>query len=421
MLRQQPIGVCTCALLCALGADATSAQTPQTPEPNATDDSALTVNLIGRVFDRLREVAKRIPVYRGSEAYDDYTNFKARLARDSGLSWVIDVSYLQQWGLHGAGSPAGQALATPSFSWDLFDHQDFGTGSLQLIYNVARYTTAQDALGIQDRLGLITPINDYSHRQNIFPQLTYTHTFPGKRWLAGAGQYPIYNFDDNDYLNNQQLNFNNYILSQNGSATYPLAGLGAYVQFTAASSLQFAAGGQNASNVQAPTLAPQSRGEGLAWFGYGQWTPEFDGMGAAQYSLLFYQAPDVPLQPRTRGWSLNAVQNLNDTWAVFGRANRAYQFVTPIRASYALGVAMNNPFGRSATDQIAFAVGYGDAAPPPTNPSGARNEKVLEGYLNWTFAKGLLITPDVQYIVDPALDPARRSVWILSLRTTFLF
>jgi hypothetical protein len=374
------------------------------------------VTAVGRAFERLRRIAAGVP-HAAAEAYDDYTDFKERIAKQSGLSWVVNVSYLQQWGLSGGGSPAGQFLATPSFSWDLFDDKAVGAGTVDLVYNIDRYATAQDGTAVQERLGLITPINDYPKRQNIFVQLTYTHTFPEKRWLVGIGQYPIYNFDDNEYLNNQQVNFNNYVLSQNGSATYPLAGLGAWAQFSPAEGFQFAAGLQNGSNVLAQTLAPQTTGaKTIAWFGYGEWAPTVSGLGRGRYSLLYYQSPTVPAQPRTKGWSLNAVQPLGDSWAVFARANRAYEFVTPIRASYALGIAMNNPLGRSTTDQIAFALGYSDTAPPRL-----RNEKILETYWTWTFGKGLLVTPAAQYIVDPALNPSRNGVWILSLRSTLLF
>ena len=40
---------------------------------------------------------------------------------------------------------------------------------------------------------------------------------------------------------------------------------------------------------------------------------------------------------------------------------------------------------------------------------------------NWTFFGGLLLTPDVQLTFDPALNPDRDSVWILSLRATLMF
>jgi len=50
-----------------------------------------------------------------------------------------------------------------------------------------------------------------------------------------------------------------------------------------------------------------------------------------------------------------------------------------------------------------------------------RSEKVVEGYWNWTLFGGLLLTPDVQYLRDPARNPTRDSVWALSLRTTLMF
>jgi carbohydrate-selective porin OprB len=62
-----------------------------------------------------------------------------------------------------------------------------------------------------------------------------------------------------------------------------------------------------------------------------------------------------------------------------------------------------------------------DAAGRPTNPRYARNEKIVEAYWNWTFFGGLLLTPDVQLVLDPALAPGRSTVWILSLRATAMF
>ena len=108
-------------------------------------------------------------------------------------------------------------------------------------------------------------------------------------------------------------------------------------------------------------------------------------------------------------------------WAVFARANGANRYVTSIKIASALGVAMNNPLKHAATDQVALAIGLSDAAAPPTNPPNTRNEKVFEAYWTWTFFGGLLLTPSVQIIVDPALNPAKNSVSVLSMRATFMF
>ena len=406
------------------GNQAAWAQNAAPDEVLAGSSDVSAVGKIGLVHDKLRRAAARHTLYTEmADAYDQYSAFKTLTTKNTGWSWSMDASYLQQWGRADGGSAAGQWLATPSVDWTLFHDSTLGSGSVQLDYTAVRYGTRQNAAEVQDRLGLVTPINDYSHAQNTFNQLTYTHALPGNQMLVSVGQYPFSNFDGNQYLANQQQNFNNDLLSQNGSETYATAGVGAYLQVNATSTIHFAAGFQSANNLAATTLSTRDFGDdGYAWFGYAQWTPAIKGLGAAQYSLTYYEVPSVPAQsPSSRGWSANAVQNLSDRWAVFGRANRAYGDVTPIRASYALGVAINNPLGRSPTDQIGLAFAYSDVTPTATNAGGASNEKLVEAYWNWTFAKGLLLTPGLQYLRDPALAPSRDDAWVVSLRSTLMF
>jgi hypothetical protein len=240
--------------------------------------------------------------------YSDYATRKARVEQNTGLYWSMDAGYTQQWGWPDGGSPAGQLLVTPNVNWELFNHKTIGEGSVQLAYVAARYATSSTGTAIQTAPGLITPINDYPQHQNIFSQLSYTHSFPGNELLLTIGQYPFGNFDTNAYLDNQQQNFINYDFAQNGSMTYPNAGLGAYAQLNATSTLQFAAGFQSAANISGATLSGKGFGQGgFAWFGYAQWTPTFQGRGASQYSITYYQVPTVPLQSRSAGWSVNAV------------------------------------------------------------------------------------------------------------------
>lgn len=52
-------------------------------------------------------------------------------------------------------------------------------------------------------------------------------------WLSvNVGQYSLYFIDGTSQDYNQQTGFIRYSLSQNGSATYPVASFGAYLQFT---------------------------------------------------------------------------------------------------------------------------------------------------------------------------------------------
>jgi len=411
--------VCTSCATLAWGQDATP--------PEAADAASADVSnagKIGKLHDNLRRAAQRESLSQELTGfYTDYTKAKARFEAETNISYSMDVSLLQQWGFSNGGSPALQVYAAPSIDWTLFKSKTWGTGSVQVAYNyIPSYPTAQNAADIQGNLGLITSINDYDSRFLNFAQLTYTQATPDNKWLVTLGQYPLWNFDGNAYLGNQQQNFNNYIFAQNGSSTYRLTGWGAYVQINATSTLQFAGGAQATNNLLGQTLTTQGAGDHCcAWFGYVQWSPNFHGMGSSQYSFSNFDTPAVPAQPATRNWSVNAVQNVNDTWAVFGRANGASGYVSAIKSSYALGLAMNNPLKRSPTDQIAVAVGLSDAAGTPTNPPGARNEKVVEAYWNWTFFSGLLLTPSVQVFFDPALNPSKSNVTVLSLRATLMF
>ncbi|MEO6566276.1 MAG: carbohydrate porin [Casimicrobiaceae bacterium] len=381
-------------------------------------------NRVGRVHDAMeRSVIGESPEQWLQAEHSCYLARKAGVLKDTGFHYAMDVSLLQQWGLNGGGSPSLQVLLTPSFNWDLFSNPTWGSGSLQFAYNASlTYPTRQDAVDIQSRLGLVTAINDMSSRQLQFVQLSYTHTSPGKVVSMGIGQYPFDKFDGNEYLANQQRNFNNAILVQDGATTYPVAGLGAFVQWNVTDTVQVATGFQGANNLSGQTLSARRWGsDGLAWFGYLQWTPKVAGMGTAQYSASWFSTPAVPAQEASQVWSINAVQNVSEDWAVFARANRAIGHATSIRGSWALGAARNNPLGRNSSDQIAIAIGRSEVAAPPANSAGARNETIVETYWNWALPGALVLSPSAQLVLDPAFDRSRDHAWILGLRATMLF
>lgn len=418
-------GRTTVSLLCLLFAVAPiQSVLAQSADTGAGDDDTADVGKIGKLHDDIRRADKRESGYeRATDVYTDYTTWKDKFQDSSNISYSMDVSLLQQWGLSGGGSPALQITASPSVDWTLFKSKEWGTGSVQLAYTfVPSYPTRQNGADITSNLGLATGVNDNGAKFRSFSQLTYTQAGPKNKWLFTAGQYPLYNFDGNSYLANQQQNFNNEIFAQNGSSTYNPTGWGGYVQFNVSKTVQLASGFQATNNTSGLTLTTRGVGDDCCTaFAYAQWTPSVRGMGSSQYSLSYFDTPSHDGQAASKNWSLNAVQNLDDTWAVFGRANHASGAVGSIKASYAVGAAMNNPLKRAATDQIALAVGYSDLAAYPTNPVGARNEKIVEGYWTWTVAGGLLLTPSVQMTFDPAFNASKRHATTLSVRATVMF
>ena len=353
----------------------------------------------------------------------DYSAFKNHLNNNYGIQYDLDYSIMLQRGAPGGKYNAVQSYLSPSIAWTTFDNQ-YGTGILNIGYSSVFYgnSNAQD---IQNRTGMVTPINDENDEEQEFNSLYYTYQLPHKyNWLTfGLGQYTLYNFDGTDYDNNQQVNFINYALSQNGSATYSDAGLGAYVQMTPGNWL-FAAGMQDASNIEAPSIRFDDLNDNhyttFAQIGY---NPHIKGLGDGQYSLMFYNQPAVSEQPQTtNGWSVNMQQNISEKIAMFGRINGVSGSMSCIKNSYVGGFVVNNPLERNSLDQIGLAYAYNnldeDAVGASLSESG---EHVVEAYWAWGISKWATLTPDIQFYVHPALNQKSDYGTVASLRLSVFF
>ncbi|MBS7804493.1 carbohydrate porin [Rhizobiales bacterium TNE-4] len=380
---------------------------------------------IGRVHDQTR--AQRDKELRDEEGantpYKEYLKFKHWLAQ-YGITAQLAPSVLNQWGVPSGGKPAFQWILSPSLNWNAFNSQEIGQGSVQFSYSYNRYGNQQSGASLTGRLRAITPVTDTPTNDYTFNQLTYTHVFPGKLLQVSVGQFPFSNFDNNQYAANQQTNFVNYALSQNASQAYVPDSLGGYLQVNLTQTVSVASGFQDANNITGNRIQFSTASKGqYAWFGYAQWKPVIEGFGAAQYSLLYYQQPKVPMQMESaQGWSLNVVQNINKTWGVFVRANTATGRIAPIESSLAAGFIMNNPFGGLQGDQWGVGLAWNKTNkayfPLQTVRDG---EFVAETYLNIVFSKVLQFGPSVQLIVNPALRPQASSAGVFTLRATGLF
>lgn len=341
-----------------------------------------------------------------SELGEHYSHFKNYLNREYGFNYSLDYSLmLQRTSPHGK-SNAVQSYLAPSIAWTTFNNH-YGTGVLNASY-LSVFYGGHNAAAIQNNAGMVTPINDANDEEQEFSELYYTYQLPRNySWLTiGAGQYTLYAFDGTDYDNNPQVNFINYALAQNGSASYADAGLGAYVQANPGKWLMVV-GMQDASNISAPSIRfnklHDAHYTSFAQIGY---NPQIEGLGGGQYSLMFYNQPRVSEQAQTtNGWSLNVQQNIGEKLALFGRINGVTGSVEPIKNSYVAGMIYNNPLNRNSLDQIGLAYAYNDidetAVGEKTFDSG---EQVLEAYWAWGISKWATLTPDLQFYIHPALN-----------------
>lgn len=363
-----------------------------------------------------------LPAQAGTIGYD-YSQFKTLLSDKYGIEYNLDYSLMAQHASPSGKYNAVQSYFAPSISWTTFDNH-YGTGILNASYYSIFYGN-HDANDIQNRTGMVTSINDFTTDEQEFASLYYTYQLPRQyNWLTvGVGQYSLYAFDGTDYDNNQQENFINYSLSQNGSATYADAGLGAYIQ-ASPGNWSIIAGFQDATNIEAPSIRfNHLKDKHYATFTQIGYNPQVTGLGNGQYSIMLYNQPAVEEQTQTtNGWSINMQQNFGEKFALFGRMNGVSRSVSGIKNSYVAGMVYNNPFNRNSLDQIGLAYAYNDIDEKAVGAELAHNgEQVLETYWAWGISKWATITPDLQFYIHPALNAKSDYGTAVSLRLSVFF
>lgn len=408
-------GIC---LLCVCGSGAVEASSVTTGSEQA-----------GISTHRSGEERRRHGLFRDTQAREktfekEYADFKKWLNDTAGLTYSLDVSLLGQRGApNGKGTP-WQTQYYGTANWDMFQSDTWGSGSVQIAYTAIRYW-GMNAQRLSDRIGVISAVNDDSVNANYFDQLSYTHQLPGSfnGVSVTLGQFPISNFDGGSYDSNQQINFLNYALSQNGSSTYPSASLGGYLTFAPNEEWRFTAGFQDAHNISGESISIHKFGKGrFTSFGSITYSPTIKGLGDGVYSITVYNQPGVWEQPGTStGWSVNLQQALGDKFAVFARINGANNSSETIKQSYVLGAVYNNPLNRNALDQIGFA-GAVNKLNKSVNGAGTRSvENVLEVYWAWGVSNFMTITPDIQFYINPGANTDQRTATVTSIRATLMF
>jgi porin len=113
------------------------------------------------------------------------------------------------------------------------------------------------------------------------------------------------------------------------------------------------------------------------------------------------------------GWGLNASwqQWINDTWLPFVRGGYAEDSGSLLEKSVTVGVGYQPVPMRGV---IGFGFNWGK--PNQTSFDGADDQYTTELFWRYQLTTELAVTPSIQYIRDPALNPAESSLWAFGLR-----
>ncbi len=132
----------------------------------------------------------------------------------------------------------------------------------------------------------------------------------------------------------------------------------------------------------------------------------------AHLTLWHVDESDPAGTPGGWGAAFNYSMFFNDKYLPFIRGGYADDGGTLLQKSLSLGFGYNTFGGR---DQLGMAFNWGE---PNENSfgTGLKDQKVYEVYYRYQITQQLAITPDIQFILDPALNPTHDELWVLGLR-----
>jgi porin len=222
-------------------------------------------------------------------------------------------------------------------------------------------------------------------------------------------------FDPNDYMDvlgyaNPWTTFSNVATLLNASIALPDAMLGIGAGHRINDQLYIKGSINDANGVVTETKAFQGGAEFFKWAEFG-WTPSPDKhyltkIHAAAWHVDERENAGVP---SAHGITLGANKTTEDgRWMGFARAGWSKGSAPIYNETYTLGLLRK--FRRNA-DLLGVAVNWGD---PPDSSLGS--QKTGELFYRLQFSQNFAITPSIQLLKDPALNPVDDTILVWSLR-----
>ena len=126
---------------------------------------------------------------------------------------------------------------------------------------------------------------------------------------------------------------------------------------------------------------------------------------------------DAAATPSGWGANLSWSRSINDHWIPFIRTGYADDGGALLEKSISAGFAYQTVSGGN---QVGFAYNWGKPMESTWGP-GLDNQQTLEVFYRIQLFKELAITPDIQYIRNPALNPEEDSLWVWGMRARLAF
>jgi porin len=380
---------------------------PQFGGPNSVGGILIEDDAVRKPWFRLESVDRVL---------QPWFDWKEGLNRDYGLSFGLDYSALGQITSDSLGKDNAAGGIFRFFgNWTVIGRESGNTGSIVFkVENRHRLGTdiAPQNLGFEvGYLGITgTAFSDYGWG---LTNLYWKQRFNQGRISFVAGAVDVTDYLDVYGLINPWTSFQNLSFLTNPTIPAPNQGLGAAIGAMATDNI-YVIGGLADTNGD-PTEPLDwfdtffSDNEYFYHFEVG-WTSSQDRIYLDNIHLTGWYADNrVKAGVESgKGLAFSAAWFVNDTWMPFFRTGYSDGGGALLKATASAGIGY---YFKESKDLFGFGLNWGR---PPQ--SGLDDQYTAEIFYRFQLTQNLAITPDVQLIIDPALNPNESSIWIFGLR-----
>jgi porin len=357
-------------------------------------------------------------IQRGLKPYFDW---KGRIKEQHGLALGSDYTVLYQ----AAGESPGEKDAASGIlrlfgTWNVLGRGTGNTGSL--VYKIENRHKLGTNIVPQD-LGFVVgyaglTAAPFSDIRWALTNLNWQQKFKAGRVSFVAGIVDATDYVDIYGLTNPWTQFSNLAFLTDPTIPVPNQGLGAAVGAMATDHIYVVAGLADANGDPTdPGNAFESFFNDNEYFKHVEvgWTSSRERIWFDNIHLTAWQSDERNKAgvPEGSGWAFSFARFINEKWMPFVRAG----------ASDGGGGALwersvSTGFGhymKGRRDLLGLGLNWSRPSEKTFTP-GLRDQYTAEFFYRIQLSQNFAITPDVQLIIDPALNPAEDQIWIIGLR-----
>ncbi|MGD9308005.1 MAG: carbohydrate porin [Desulfosarcina sp.] len=341
------------------------------------------------------------------------------VAENTGFNWSIDYSALFMGVSDSPGEDNASGGMVRFFGfWDLVNRGGPNKGSLNWkVEHRHKYSDIPpSALGFESGYaGIFEP--PFSNQESRLTNLYWKQYLAGGKWAAVGGFLDVTDFVDVYLLASPWTGFNNFVFST-GSASMDLpndATLGAAAGGMITKSLYVQAGIADAnSDPTDPFEGFESVVDDSDFFKYIEigFTPGQDKIYFDNLHVTLWHI-DERVNGTPDGWGLNASWQkwIGDKWLPFVRGGYTEDSGSLLERSISVGVGYQPVPMRGV-----IGLGFNWGRPNTASFGDVDDQYTTELFWRYQLTRELAVTPSIQYIKDPALNPDENSLWVYGLR-----